>query len=225
VTTATAPRPSGPPPHFERGQQILWHYRRPGWREGDAQFVVPGTVVADDADALVCWVPAGTPYLISLREDGLGREDTDTMFRTGRVQGRAVWQGSHTLRIAPTGAPWSAWLFWTADGFDFEGWYVNLEDPHSRDALGVYTSDHLLDLVVEPDLTASRKDEHEVAAAVEAGRLTPDDVRRIEANAAAVEELLAAGASPFTDGWETFRPDPTWPVPLPPYPHLAPAPA
>ncbi|MEP6526207.1 MAG: DUF402 domain-containing protein [Nocardioidaceae bacterium] len=44
--------------------------------------------------------------------------------------------------IAPTGAPWSIWLFWTLD-WEFDRWYINLEDRHWRDGGGVYSQDHV----------------------------------------------------------------------------------
>lgn len=209
----TTPRPSGPPPYFSPGQQILWHYRRPGWAPGDAQFVYPVTVVRDDADALVAWLPVGTPYLAARLEGGgdLRSGDVRTAFTAPRIQGEAVWQGCDTLRVAPTGRPWSVWLFFEDGRFD--GYYVNLEQVHTRDAAGVYSGDHVLDVLVEPDGTHLRKDEDELALAVEQGRFTAAEARRIEADAAAAEAVVASWGHPFCDGWESFSPDPDWPLP------------
>lgn len=211
----SSPRPSGGPPYFRRGAQIRWHYRRPRWRPGDPQMVLPATVVEDGPEALVAWVPAGTPYLVPRREDGsdLRSGELSTFFTAPRIQGRDVWRGFDTLRIAPTGLPWSVWAFFEPGPGRFDGWYVNLEDPHVRDADGVYSGDHVLDVLVGADGSHRRKDEHELVAAVEQGRYTPEEARRIEAAADRVEEVVAAWGSPFCDGWERFRPDPEWPVP------------
>jgi predicted RNA-binding protein associated with RNAse of E/G family len=217
----TSPRPSGPPPYFSSGQQILWHYRRPRWQPGEPQFVIPGTVVRDDAEALVVWVPAGTPYLLPARANGRpAREDKTTMFTAARVQSRGVWRDYDTLRVAPTGVPWSVWLFWTEGQREFCGWYVNLEDPHRRDGRGVYSGDHILDLELEPDGTCHRKDEDELRFAVEQGRYTADEARVIESHAERVEKIVADRGFPFDEPFQDWRPDPSWPLPPPPYPHL-----
>lgn len=60
-----------------------------------------------------------------------------------------------------------------------------------------------------------RKDEDELAEAVLQARFTPDEAEQIEDDATQVERILDAWGSPFCDGWETFRPDPSWTFPQP----------
>lgn len=198
------------------------------WREGDGplgtgaivvdtsvpHFAHPVTVVRDDANGLVVWLRCGTPVLRAVRGDGRGkRDDPGTMFTTDL----APEPGTHALfdqvRIAPTGRPWSVWVFFSEGSGEFAGWYVNLEAPHVRDDRGVYTSDRVLDLVIAPDRTVVRKDEDELALAVAQGVFTEAMAAAIEEDAAAVEALVADWGSPFGDGWEAFRPDPAWPIP------------
>ncbi len=198
------------------------------WREGDGplgtgatvvdpsvpHFAQPVTVVRDDADALVVWLPTGTPVLRAARADGLGkRDDPITLFTAGLVQDRGVHADFHQLRIAPTGRPWSVWVFFSEATAAFAGWYVNLERPHVRDEHAVYTSDHVLDLVVAPDRSLVRKDEDELALAVAQGVFDAAAAESITRDVARVEALVAEWGSPFCDGWERFRPDPAWPVP------------
>lgn len=214
-------RPSGGPPYWPAGTQIMW-------REGDGplgtgatvvdtsvpHFAQPLTVVCDDAGALVGWLPTGTPVLRAARADGLGkRDDPRTLFTADLVQERGVHACFDQLRVAPTGRPWSVWVFFTEGTGEFAGWYVNLERPHVRDEHAVYTSDHVLDLVIEPDRSMVRKDEDELTIAVEQGVFDAAAAAAIEADAAAVEALVAGWGSPFCDGWERFRPDPAWPFP------------
>lgn len=197
---------------------MWWRYRRPGWRPGLPETVHPVTVVRDDADALVVWIAPGTPVAVPMRPDGVAMRDAplEEMFTAPRVQSVGTWFGQGNIRVAPTGKPWSVWVFWGEDGA-FSSWYVNLEAPHVRDARNVYSVDHVLDVEVQPDGTISRKDEHELVAAVEQGRFTAEQAAAIEAHAAEVEKLVARWDSPFTDGWEHFRPDPSWSLPgLPP---------
>lgn len=214
-------RPSGSPPYWPTGTQIMW-------REGDGplgtgatvvdtsvpHFAQPVTVVRDDADALIVWLPTGTPVLRAARADGLGkRDDTSTLFTAKLVQDRGAHAQFDQLRVAPTGRPWSVWVFFAEGTGEFAGWYVNLEKPHVRDKRTVYTSDHVLDLVIEPDRTMVRKDEDELALAVAQGVFDATAAAAIEADAAAVEALVADWGPPFCDGWERFRPDPAWPIP------------
>lgn len=191
---------------WEPGTQIRWIY-------GDG-FVEPMTVVRDDEQALVAWLPAGTPTRRLVRADGRPlRADPSTMFTAERVQVDAVWEDHDVLRIAPTNAWWSVWVFFDATTHAFEGWYVNIEDPLTRGDQEVRTRDHVLDIQVEPDRTRSRKDEDELELAVQQGRYNRDEAELITTVAEQAEELIDAWGSPFCDGWEDFTPDPTWPVP------------
>jgi hypothetical protein len=218
----TLRRPSGGPPYWSAGTQIMW-------REGDGplgtgplvvdpsvpHFAQPVTVVRDDADALVVWLATGTPVLRAARADGLDkRADPRTIFTADLVPARGVHRLYEQLRVAPTGRPWSVWALFTAGTGEFAHWYVNLERPHVRDRDTVYTSDHVLDLVVHPDRTISRKDEDELVLAIEQGVFDAATAAVIEADAAAVEALVGQWGSPFCDGWERFRPDPAWPIPF-----------
>ena len=98
------------------------------WREGDGplgtgatvvdtsmpHFAQPVTVVRDNAEALVVWLPTGTPVLRAARADGLGkRDDMSTLFTAELVQVRGVHAYFDQLRVAPTGRPWSVWVFFT----------------------------------------------------------------------------------------------------------------
>ncbi len=192
-------RPSGRPPYWPAGSQITW-------REGDGplgtgatvvdtsgpHFAQPVTVVRDDADVLVVWLPIGTPVLRAARADGLGkRDDPSTLFTAELVQDRGVHAAFDQLRVAPTGRPWSVWVLFTEGTGEFAGWYVNLE----------------------LDRTMVRKDEDELALAVVQGVFDATAAAAVEADAAAVEALIADWGSPFCDGWERFRPDPAWPIP------------
>ncbi len=212
---------SGSPPYWTAGTQIMW-------REGDGplgtgarvvdtsvpHFAQPVTVVRDDADALVVWLSTGTPVLRAGRADGLGkRDDTSTLFTAELVQNRGMHAQFDQLRVAPTGRPWSVWVLFAEGTGDFAGWYVNLEKPHVRDERTVYTSDHVLDLVVKPDRTMVRKDEDELELAVAQGVYDSTTAAAIEEDAAKVEALVADWAPPFCDGWERFRPDPAWTIP------------
>ena len=52
-------------------------------------------------------------------------------------------------------------------------------------------------------------------SAVELGVYTTDEAARITAVAPEIERVIEAWGPPFCDGWDSFRPDPDWPVPDP----------
>lgn len=214
----SAPTPWAP--RWSPGDVAWWHYRRPGWREGDPQTVHPVRVVEDGPDRLVAWLAGGTPILAPTLVDGRPPRAAGTaaVFTAPRVQGRMLWKGAGTLRIVRPGARWSVWLFW--DGADFDGWYVNLEAPHHRDGAHTVSTDHVLDVLVGPDRRCRLKDEDELVAAVAQGRMTAEQAGEVRADADAVRRAVADGEPPFgvADApWTRWRPDPAWATPgLPP---------
>jgi predicted RNA-binding protein associated with RNAse of E/G family len=73
--------------------------------------------------------------------------------------------------------------------------------------------DHLLDVVIDPDLSWRWKDEEELEEAVRLGLLTRQAADGIRAEGERVIAQLEAREPPFCDGWERWRPDPAWPIP------------
>jgi predicted RNA-binding protein associated with RNAse of E/G family len=193
------------PQFWAPGTHILWRFR---WG------VYPMTVVADDERGLVAWLAVDTPILRPVLPDGreLRSVGPVEMYASGRALKRDTWKEHGTLRVAPTGAPWSMYVFWDGEG-RHRCWYVNLEQPHVRDEAGIITEDHVLDLVVLHDRTVRWKDVDELAGAVEAERFTAQQADEFIADARAAEKLIADWASPFSDGWERWRPEASWPLP------------
>ncbi len=85
--------------------------------------------------------------------------------------------------------------------------------PHVRDERAVFTSDHVLDLVVASDRAVTLKDEDELVLAVAQRVFDVAAAAAIEAHAAEVEALIAEWGPPLNDGWEHYRHDPVWPIP------------
>ena len=170
-------------------------------------------VVGDDERGLVAWLASGTPRLMPHPVDGrsLRQMPLDERFTCELVQARVAWQGPGVLFMAPTGMPWSVWLFWDEEG-EFSCWYVNLELPHQRDRQSTWTGDHELDLVIEPDGTVTVKDADDLAAAVAAGLFTPAEGEQIHRDARLAQESFARRDWPFAEEWTKWRVDPSWEV-------------
>jgi Protein of unknown function (DUF402) len=202
------------PSFWSPGNVILWRYRRP---DSSNESMRPMRVVRDDADGLVAWLAPGTPMLRPVLRDGADLRSVPLgerfdLARHGRATRLDTWRGQGTLKVAPTGVPWSVWLFWSED-WSFQAWYVNLEHVHTRRDDMVVTQDHVLDLVVQPDRSVELKDEDELAVAVAAGRFSPAEAARYRADAREVQDVVRRWGSPFRDGWEHWRPDPSWDPP------------
>ncbi|HEV7706911.1 MAG TPA: DUF402 domain-containing protein [Asanoa sp.] len=200
---------------FEAGRTVLRRY----WRGGRISFVSSYVVVADDERGLRIWQPAGVSYWRLMTPDGRTHHD-GTIDELGPTELTAQpWLGGPVMPFHPAdGSPWSVWWFFDEHTGDFDGWYVNLEDPFRRwddgGVAGIDTADHALDIVVDPDRSWRWKDEDELAAKTgsrhywdAAGAAT------IRENGLAVIELIEAGKFPFDGTWCDLRPDPTWQVP------------
>jgi hypothetical protein len=193
--------------------QFLGHGDVVHWRYG--RRCDPMRVVRDDERGLVAWLAPGTELLSSAPGDGLALRDRPLAerFVGERVPALGAWQGGGILRIAPTGRPWSVWIFWEDDG-SLAGHYVNLELPHRRSGDETNTRDLVLDLWVEPSGDVWLKDADELEAAVTSGHYAPaqaDDVRAAAEWARA--ELVEGRDWPLDEEWATWRPPTGWTVP------------
>jgi len=196
------------------------------WAEGD-EFLVryesadgvirgarPTRVVGERHGYLAVWLPAATPTAVPVLADGPGLrecslEERYTLPRSSRVM---PWRGEGILMLLPRAAPHSVWLFWNADGF--WGWYVNLERRHIWHDRGCDTRDHVLDLWCERPRGWEWKDEDELEEAVAYGIVARAHADEIRADGDRVARMIERWQAPFSDGWEEWRPDPSWPQPV-----------
>jgi hypothetical protein len=189
------------------------------WRPGDAivrrdvwrgRPVVGwgGTVVADDDDLLVLYMPEGAP--LSATRDFFGAPHP--------WSGKDRWRGHGVLQLQRPGELHAVWVFWQGPERELGAWYVNIQEPFRRSALGFDTQDLELDIVISPAGTWRWKDEELLDAWVERGRWTPDEVAEIRAEGERITAELEAGRRWWSQEWATWEPDPSWHVPaeLPP---------
>ena len=169
------------------------------WR-GRVFLVWTAVVAHDDTNLLALWIPPGAPCLRPGVRDALPYEQPLV---------ERPWRAPGVLQLWARGAAHAIWLL-------DDAWYVNLQEPFRRRDDGVETADQLLDLVRSRDGRWSRKDEHELEAAVAGGFVSPEEAAGVHAEA---ERVIAA--DPFPTGWENWEPDPAWPLPtLPPTPDV-----
>ena len=203
------PRAAG---HWAPGTPILWRYRENGGAR--IHIARPVTVVRDDAELLAVWMAPGTECVKPVLADGtpVHREPLATRYTRPRTVLRDQWSGTGVLKLARPGEPWSVWLFWEP-GWRFKNWYVNLEEPLVRWAGGVDSEDHFLDIAVQPDRVWEWLDEDEFAQAQRDGLMDAARAGRVREAGQAAIGVIDAWGSPFSDGWEHWRPDPSWTIP------------
>jgi len=198
--------------YWSAGSQILWRYRE---NSGDRFHIVrPVTVVRDDPEMLAVWMAPGTECVKPVLADGtpVHVEPLESRYTKPRTVQRDRWFGTGVLKLARPGEPWSVWLFWEP-GWRFKNWYVNLEEPLARWAGGVDSEDHFLDITVNPDRSWEWRDEDEFAQAQKAGLMDAQLAERVRKAGRSAVSVIDAWGSPFADGWQHWRPDPSWAVP------------
>lgn len=119
---------------------------------------------------------------------------------------------SHVLALSPRDSWHSVMLFWSSD-WKFNTWYVNLQSPIRRVRHGVQLHDFALDIVVQPNMSWSWKDVDEFELLAARAHLSVDEVSAVREEAARMVRRIENLGPPFCDGWEHWRPDPSWSVP------------
>ena len=77
---------------------------------------------------------------------------------------------------------------------------------------GADARDHTLDLLIAPNGQHARKDEDELDIALSADRYDQQEVDAFLQAASELEAVVDTWGPPLCDGWENFKPEPSWPV-------------
>ena len=176
--------------------------RREVWR-GKPYGAWAGHVVSDENDLLVLSMPSGSP--LEFEHDFFGAPHPWGLQRR--------WRGHGVLQLQRPDEMHSIWVFWHGPERDFAAWYVNVQEPFRRTAIGIDTQDLELDIVVEPGGGWTVKDDEQLEPWIERGRYTKDEVAAIRAEGARVVAELEAGRRWWSEEWVAWKPDPTWPPP------------
>jgi protein associated with RNAse G/E len=181
----------------------------------------PFRVIEDSGDGLVlaCWPGieslAPTTWIESRRtgDDAVRKQAIPNLAARRWELGRWVWRDRSMLIRLAAGEYFSVSHFFGADG-RAGGWYVNFERPYRRTRIGIDTFDLLLDLVVQPDLSAHAwKDEDEYAQARRLGLIDDALHRRVEEARQRVVGLIERREGPFARDITAWSPSPDWPTP------------
>ena len=201
------------------GDVVVLRYIR---TDGSIEMCWPCRVVEDRDDLLALFIAAGSPYKAEPKRTAAEKR---RQARTRLPPDQYVWRND-TLRLMLPGQSHSVSVFWAlqAEKRTLLKYFVNMEEPFRRTAIGFDTQDHTLDIEVTPELAWRWRDEQELAnhvsegfytaalatAARSEGQRTIDAIRRLEhACMQDWSEWIPPaewGMAPFVDGWDTTPP-------------------
>jgi uncharacterized protein len=175
----------------------------------------PATIVRDDADAWMFYLPIGNRWFgpSARKEDRIRLKAPGTSWTLRERR----WTEAHVLSFAWPHTGYAVLHFWDAS-WTPRLWYVNVEAPLRRTELGFDTLDHDLDIEIEPDRSSWRwKDEDVVADGIRLGAYSERDAADFRHQAELGRSRVMEREPPFEREWSDWRPDPAWSVPvLPP---------
>jgi hypothetical protein len=193
---------------FRPGQVIARRYHK----RHVITWVQATVVAADDLDGLLLWQPVGAPLVLYRDPTGRSLHDAPIDELTGAAHFHTTSGHHNALILHPPVADYSVW--WLFTRAHFAGWYVNLEAAYVRRSAAIDTTDHALDIEIDPQRTVSWKDEAEFGARTgHPWYWDAAQAARIRATAQRVARAAASGRYPFDGTHCDFRPDPAWPVP------------
>lgn len=168
-------------------------------------------IVSDVAEAVALVILPGYPLAqrTGARGGPGGRQliEWDGGYRERR------WTDNRLLILYRAGDAHSVELVWRDDDDAFLGWHVNLQLPWRRTHFGFDSRDLVLDVIVDPERTASWKDEEELAFALERGTISEAEARIARTAGERAMERVARREPPFDGSWVDWRPDPRWSPP------------
>jgi hypothetical protein len=166
---------------------------------------VPCEVIEETEEFVALYQPAGSLWKRAAGERSGPRGRN--MLPEGRNGGHddAEWTGDGVLRVHRFGDAWSVWRWLDSSRTWSKHFYVNLEDPWRRTAIGYDSGDWELDLVGTPE-SWSYKDEDELEWSEEIGLVTPEWAARTRWAGTAASRALEANAWPFSSDWDSWLP-------------------
>ena len=185
------------------GQVIV---RREVLNDGRPWMEVPVIVVVDEPGLLATYIAEGAPFRFPAG---------DWPSPDGRHpwHGKERWLGHGVLMLQRPGEPYAIWIFWSGPAREFHGWYVNLQEPFRRTAIGYDTQDLELDIWVPAQGGWELKDDDVMEKRIREGRFTPEQVAEARALAGRITRELDAGRRWWSDDWAAWQPDPAWRAP------------
>ncbi len=196
---------------FTPGEAIAW--RSVDRAQRAVGYTWPWTVVRDDPELIVLFLRPGAVAKGRSGERG-GPRDRFLVRWDGGYRDN-VWSRVNVLMLHQPADAHSVWLACDAETWAPAWWYVNLEEPWRRTPIGFDSRDLVLDLWAKPDRREWHwKDEDELVWAVGQGLIGEREAAAVRSEGERALERVRRWEAPLNLGWESWRPEPAWRIPV-----------
>jgi hypothetical protein len=195
---------------IEPGDTIVW--RSVDQEKQIVQTAIPWTVVRHDERGIALYMPTGT--ILKGRTGRFGGPRDRMLLEWDGGHSDRIWKDTNVLMLHRFGDAHSFWLARDAATSGLAWWYVNLEAPWRKTAIGFDSRDNLLDLWAGPDGEWHWKDEDELAWAIAEGWVAKDREAQLHAEGQRALERFTRRDPPLDQDWLDFQPDPRWSAPV-----------
>jgi hypothetical protein len=191
-----------------RGDVVVLRYVT---TDGRIEICWPCRVVEDRDDLVALFIAAGSPYKAGPKKTAAQKRRQS---RTFLPPDEYVWRND-TLRLMLPGRSHSVSISWAVQNGTraLLKYFVNMEEPFRRTAVGFDTQDHTLDIEVAPDLTWRWRDEQELANHVAEGFYTAELAAAARAEGELAMEAIRQREHACSRGWPEWAPPPEWGAP------------
>jgi hypothetical protein len=194
---------------FDPGDSIVFR----GLGQGKIWYALPVMVVKEAPDLVALFWRAGTRGKFRGQTPG-AKVTPQEVISDQMVLFDKTWTETDVLMLVIPGAAHAVYVMWEESQRKLRCWYVNLQQPLARTAIGFDTEDYWLDIVVSPDRSKWRwKDKDQFEEAVAMGMYTPEKAREIRAEGERVIGLMQTNQPPFCGGWENWQAPGDWNIP------------
>ena len=178
---------------------------------GRIEICWPCRVVEDRDDLVALFIAAGTLYKAGPKKSAV---DKRRQPRSRLPPNEYVWR-TDTLRLMLPASSHSVSLSWVSESGARRllKYFVNMEEPYRRTAIGFDTQDHTLDIEISPALAWRWRDEEELASHVAEGFYTAELAAAARAEGQRAVEAVLNGEHQCMRGWSRWGPPPEWQVP------------
>jgi hypothetical protein len=191
------------------GDVVVLRYITTG---GRIEICWPCRVVEDRDDLVALFIAAGSSYKAGPKKSAAQKRPQS---RSPLPPEEYVWRHD-TLRLMIPGRAHSVSMFWErqAGTRRLLKYFVNLEEPFRRTAVGFDTQDHTLDIEVTPELAWRWRDEEELVNHVAEGFYTAALAAAAREEGERVIEAMRRLDHECMRGWPEWHPPPEWQVPV-----------
>lgn len=179
--------------------------------DGGIEMCWPCRVVEDREDFVALFIAAGSPFKAGYKRSAAEKRRQP---RTALPPTEQVWRND-TLRVMLPGRSHSVSLSWAPEAGKRRllKYFINLEEPFRRTAVGFDTQDHTLDIEATPELDWRWRDEQELANHIAEGFYTDAlaEAARLEGERAI--ESMRRHEHECMRGWSEWSPPPEWGLP------------